>query len=641
MAGPRPLARRKAPPRGDAVLRALIALVLVATLAIIVAPAPDAATADDQVRDRPPAREHPRDLTCDVPSADGRLRRQALGDGDGLSFRQDPAWLTARRDQGLRLRRFTVAGDVARVRFDRWDPDAGRYVAETWDRTTTDTISGRLVSIFEPEWAPAVVQRLLATARVGLDQPELFVGQYLGPADGPAVTRAIYARVGSGAVSPTPIVRLDDTVQYSSHVVNLVVPGFGDRKLNDALDLAAVTRAFYKYFDDSYDVVAIVPAEAHVDQFAAFHQRVRNDISGLGLSAFDVSSTYGSGGRLRGVEVFHNTAFGDPSTSSHELAHVWGHNFDWARIAGITRAGHQPVSHTPLVSGGESLVSGVLTTNRRVAITASGDAVIERAVPPFRPHPLDLYAMGLLEPADVPAFEIFDDQGQFSATSFSEPAPGTPVAGGHRTLSVNDVMAAHGTRSGPVLTELRRATVVVSRDDLLPASDLAMWNFLAARHEDAARSGLVTYVGQGSFDASTDYRIDLASAIQPRDAEALPRTQDPEPARFGPLDCGGFEFTTAPPTRVKAGQRFTVAGRITATDRTDFSQVMFRFWPSDGDQNKVERASTSAARSGDFRVDVEIRAGREGQYTVEGFLFWPEAPSQWSRCRLSVMSVEP
>ncbi|MFN7976800.1 MAG: hypothetical protein U0P30_01605 [Vicinamibacterales bacterium] len=622
-------------------LRALISLALAATVAIVVAPAPDAATAEGQALDRPPAREHPQDLTCDPPAPDGRLRRQALGDGDALSFRQDPAWLTARRDQGLRLRRFTVAGDVARVRFDRWDPDADRYVTETWDRATTDTVSGRLVSIFEPEWTPTVVQRLLATARVGLDQPELFVGQYLGPADGPAVSRSIYARVGSGAVSSTPVVRLNDTVQYASHVVNLVVPGFGDRKLNDALDLAAVTREFYKYFDDSYDVIAIVPAEAHVDAFVAFHQRVRNEITGLGLGSFDFSGTYGSRGRLRGVEVFHNTGFGGTPTSSHELAHVWGHDFDWAKIAGITRAGHQPASHTPLISGGESLVSAVLTTNRRVGITGNGDAVIEGATPPFRPHPLDLYAMGLAEPADVPAFEVFDDQGQFSSTTRIEPALGTAVTGGHRTLSVNDVMAVHGARSGPVLTELRRATIVVSREELLPAADLAMWNFLASRHEDADHRGLVTYVGQGSFDASTDYRVDLASAIQPRDADALPRTQDPEPDRFGALDCGGFEFTTAPPTRVKAGQRFTVAGRITATDRTDFSQVMFRFWPSDGDQTKVERSSASAARSGDFRVDVEIRAGREGQYTVEGFLFWPDAPSQWSRCRLSVMSVVP
>lgn len=591
--------------------------------------------------DLPPAIEPEPGLVCAAPDPDGRSRKAALADGAALSFRQEPAWLLARPDHGLRLRRFLVVGDVERVRFDRWDPEANAYVEETWTRETTDTVGGRLVSVFEPSWPASIIQTRLGRVRVGLDDPDLFIGYYRGPADHVTVSHPVNARVGFDAIGPTEVVRIDDGVQYASHVVNLVIPDFGDRRLIDDYDLSTVTRRFYEFFEDGYDVVAVVPADAHVDEFAAYHLRVRNDIRGLNLPQFDRAADYGSSGRLRGVEAFHNTAFMQPSTSSHELSHIWGHAFDWTRIAGIARAGHQPTGHGPLITGGESLVGGVLTATRRVAITDGGDAVIERAGPPVRPHPLDQYAMGLMAPADVPGLVLFDDQGQFSATGKSEPAPGTAVTGGRREISVNAVMAAHGARSGPVLSEVRRATIVVSRDSLLPSDQMAMWNFFASRHEDASGSGVISYTGQGSFDASTDRRIDLATDIRPRDAAPLARTQNPEPAAFGARDCGGITFTTAPPTRVRTGQRFTIAGRITATDRSDFTQVMFRFWPSDGDASRVERASAEASRSGEFRVDVELRSGREGQYALDGFLFWQDAPAQWPRCSLSVVNVAP
>lgn len=593
------------------------------------------------LRDLPPALDPEPGLVCVPPDPDGRLRKAALADGAALSFRQEPAWLLARPDHGLRLRRFIVVGDVDRVRFDRWDPDTTAYVEETWIRDTTDTIGGRLVSVFEPSWPAEVIQTRLARTRVGLDDPDLFIGYYRGPAGDATLSHAVNARVGFEAIGPTEVARIDDTAQYASHVVNLVIPDFGDRRLVDDYDLRTVTRRFYEHFDDGYDVIAVVPADGHVDQYGAYHLRVRNDVQGLGLATFDNAADYGSSGRLRGLEVFHNTRFNDTFTSSHELSHIWGHAFNWTRIAGISRAGHQPTGHGPLVTGGESLVSGVLTPTRRIVVKDGGDAVVERAPSPFRPHPLDQYAMGLVAPADVPPLVLFDDQGQFNATTTSEPAPGTVVAGGRREVSINAVMAAHGARSGPVLSEIRRATIVVSRDGLLPADQMAMWNFYASRHEDAGGSGVVAYSGQGSFDASTDRRIDLASDIRPRDAAPLARTQNPEPTTFGARDCGGVTFTTAPPTRVRAGQRFTIAGRITATDRRDFTQVLFRFWPSDGDDAKVERATAEASRSGEFRVDVEIRSGREGQYALDGFLFWEGAPAQWPRCSLSVVNVTP
>lgn len=593
--------------------------------------------------DLPPAVEPESGAMCVAPDPEGRIRKTVTLTGEAVSFRQQPSLLLARDDHGLELQRFVVLGDVERVQFDRWDADTNDFVAETWTRSGSDTLNGRLVSIFTPSWPAAIVQQRLNRARVGFDQPSVYWGRYRGPMDAllPAA-QAVTLRVGSSALQPATVVRIDDSAQYASHVVNLVMPSFADSAVGGSLDVRPVAKRFYELFEDSYDVLAVVPFEAQMDAAAAaYHQRVRTDVTGVGLPVFNQTAQYGSSGRLQGVEVFLQASFPDNGTSAHELGHTWGHAFDWTRIANITRAGHHPSAHAPLMTGGESMIGAVLRPTRRAVIKEDGTAVIERTTAMARQHPLDLYAMGLVGPGDLGAFTLFLAQDQFSASTSSTPAAGTAITGERRAVTINDVMAAHGAREGPVPAELQRATIVVSQDRLLTPEELGYWNAYAARHEDAGGTGVVSYDGIGSFASTTAGRVRLTTGIRPRDAAPAPFRGEAEPARFGPLDCRGFEFTTAPPTRVRAGERFTVAGRITARDRSDFSQVMFRFWPSDDVSERAERAYAEASRAGEFRTEVEIRPGREGQYTVEGFLFWPDAAPQYSRCRLSVVNVTP
>jgi hypothetical protein len=249
--------------------------------------------------------------------------------------------------------------------------------------------------------------------------------------------------------------------------------------------------------------------------------------------------------------------------------------------------------------------------------------------------------MGLLEPAQVPEWRVFVDQGQYSSTTTSTPNPGTAVAGETKLVSINDVMAAHGPRSGPVLSSLSRATIIVSRDALLSPEEMAYWNFFAARLEDPTGSGVLSYDGQPSFDVTTDRRIDLRTDIRPKTLPRIGQPHDVDPEVFGATDCRGVEFITPPRARVRVGERFRVAGRVTARDRTDFHQILIRLWPSTGEESRAEREYGDISRSGSFSVDLELREGREGQYMVETFLFWPNANPQYSRCVLSPVIVSP
>ncbi|MDH4066022.1 MAG: hypothetical protein OEW19_16605 [Acidobacteriota bacterium] len=149
-------------------------------------------------RDLPPPPEVDRRWLgpIDKPEPDGRWRPQALDTGEPLSFRQEPPLVLARDDQGAGLSNFTVVGDVARVRFDRWNPEQGEFEAETWERDRTENVGGRLVSLFQPSWSADTIQALLSRSRVGLDRPFVYLGSFRGAADAPRIAHAVLLRVG-------------------------------------------------------------------------------------------------------------------------------------------------------------------------------------------------------------------------------------------------------------------------------------------------------------------------------------------------------------------------------------------------------------------------------------------------------------
>ena len=322
-----------------------------------------------------------------------------------------------------------VVGDVPALEFHRWSPDSLEDEAEVWSRITTTTIGGRLISIFEPSWNANVLGTMLR-GRAGYDRPWLYWG-WIAAA---GTRRSVYLRLGFNGIPRSEVVVVDSGAQYASNVINIVMPGFGDGRVTagpHGFELAAATRQTLRYVADNYDAMVFIPTANAVADYGAFHQNVRNTVRGINITPFDQSSAYGGSRSLQSVELY-TAAFGAQyEDSNHEMAHQWGINFDWSRIAGISRAGHQPGTHSPLWTGGESLVGAVLWPNRRVRTTASGFAV-EATPAPVHYHPLELYAMGVLPADKVPDFGVFEDQAQFDAGSASNPNVDIAVNGALR-----------------------------------------------------------------------------------------------------------------------------------------------------------------------------------------------------------------
>ena len=526
---------------------------------------------------------------------------RGMADGEPLSFQQAPAILRPDYTGTLGLLEFAVLGDYPTLTFERLDgTGTSGYVVERWERTSTATVAGRLVSLFDPIWSGRTWSEHLRHERHGFDRPYVYWGRVVVPRDEPsniptapntpASRRSVYLRVGSTGIPRSLVRQIAPDVQNASHVVNLVVNGFGDTRATGGsydLDLAAVSNQFYQNFTDSYDSIAFIAQRSHLAEYGAFHRNIKNQVEGIGKPLLDQSHLYGSAGRLQSVEFYSQGQFATNEQSSHEIAHQWGDAFDWAVLAGITQAGWHPSSHTPLLYRGETLLGSVLAGSRRVgrasrASTSHAGYVVEQTSLPMRFHPLQLYRMGQLQVDEVPDVWVFEDQVQLFEEGGRTPRAGTPVTGRTNRVTIEGIVAHHGSRRGPSPREWRRATIVVSRDSLLSQSEMDYWNFFAQRLEDPSTSGVVSYAGYPSFDALTGRRVDLQTDITPTQMDRLVRPLAVDTPAFGRRDWPGIEFDTTVPSHYPAGSRVRLSDRIDSTVPNSVDTILVRFWKSGG-----------------------------------------------------------
>jgi hypothetical protein len=571
------------------------------------------------------------------------VRPQALvPDGRVSSWLQEPAVLTSDFEGTVVLRDFTVFGDVPTVRFvPAVDASISAPEAETWTRTETRSIGGRTVSIFNPSWSGVRLAKFFsANQRWGWDDGGIYWGEFLPAGAEPGGGAAITLRIASRSLPSVTVTRLSDTAQYSSNVVNLVIPGFGDGFARDehGFELDQVARRFYQDFEDTYDTLSIVPEAGHTTSYGAYHQNVRQEVRGIGAQLFDNSAAFGSARRLQAVELFVNTTFTTPSTTTHELAHQWGSYFDWGRLAGMQRGGAGG-SHDPLWTMGETLIGSVLRPWRRAQPGASGWE-IGLTPAPAKLHPYTLYAMGLLPRDAVPTVEVFEQQGQFHATSVTTPAVGTPITGATRSVTVFNVVGMYGERSGPVPSVWQRAAIVVSRDRLLSQREMDYWTFFAARAGDPAGTGVLSYDGVGSLEAATSGRVDLQTDIRPLAAPPIIEPIEVDGRAFASDDVRGIRFAHPIPSRFRAGSSATFSGAVSASDRSDISDIMIRLWKYGGTTDDAIRIEGRVDSRSTFRMERSFDASQRGVYLMQFFLFWPGSGPQYSRGSLSPVIIE-
>ena len=574
-----------------------------------------------------------------APPGSNRFAHTGALDGQPLWYDQNPRLLHAAHTGGLALDNLLVLGDVQTLYFERWSDRSGS-VPETWYRTGTTAVDGRLISVFNPRWTAAELWDAVRARTRGFDAPYVYFGWLTVPSPDHDESHAFQIMLNWKPLNlpPAQVLRIDANTQYASHVVNLAVPGFGDRRLSAGdfeYDLADAAKRFFRHFGDDYESIAFVSRQLHLVPYSAFHLNVRNPIAGLGdLPVFDNSSAYGSAGVLRSVEFYPSARFAATSTSSHQIAQQWVDYWNWSAAAGgVERAGYGPETHTPLLYPGEVYVGAVLPAYLRVAAVADGAAyVIEPTPSPALYHPTTLYRMGLIGPESVPDLLVFERQGQFDGGNGIPPAAGTPVDGGGRAVHINDLIAEHGVRRGPVDQTWSRVTVVVSRDGLLSAEEMSYWNLFAARH--AATEGVTSWHGTPSFFEATGGRVPLQTDVTPIRHRKIALEHEVARLPIDPREFRGVLLDEAVPAAITTGQMVTISGTVTDTNADHYiACVRWLRGPS-----ITEPIYECGAIQHDW-FSIPYTFTDAGNYALEVFLFSPDSVLEHARGRISGISV--
>jgi subtilase family serine protease/fibronectin type 3 domain-containing protein len=289
---------------------------------------------------------------------------------------------------------------------------------------------------------------LLATAALATDR--------LNPVDGARRLRQLAGRLAplpdtaSGITRDVGSIAIieHDGSDYDAFEDDGVTPNYAAR--------AAVAQRFYQTHGDFYDfLVVFTNFEFETKEATAFHNLIRNDVRGIGLPIVDNGPAFGSPGRLKGyVDMAAVSRYtraplsldaADPGFTrtlnilAHETAHQWLTEARFRDSAGQLSSD---------LLKGDGHWSYLLDSDASVMYgadwVARGDGRYAAARVQDTYFSLDLYLMGLLDPAKVTPFNVLRNP---AVSRNGIPLEDAVVEAVPETVTIDQVLAAEGPRS--------------------------------------------------------------------------------------------------------------------------------------------------------------------------------------------------
>ena len=241
------------------------------------------------------------------------------------------------------------------------------------------------------------------------------------------------------------------------------------------LDLMAVGRRFLATHPDEFDHLIVFTDEPLLTDAFAYEVTVSNDITGLGIPAFNHATHYGSAGRLQSMcnmdalskypddprRRFHreNTTLG---IIGHEVGHRW--------LAFLKFRDENAEASEALLGRDRAHWSFFFDSDASVS---EGNDIVDHGGGSFstraagqRYSLLDQYAMGLVDQTQVPPFFYVQNPENIvpPKTAESSPQVGVTFTGTRRDVTIDDVIAVMGPRTPSAADsprEFRQAFVYV------------------------------------------------------------------------------------------------------------------------------------------------------------------------------------
>jgi hypothetical protein len=224
------------------------------------------------------------------------------------------------------------------------------------------------------------------------------------------------------------------------------------------LDLVELSRKFFRTHADLYDQLVLWTDAPLISDAFAYETTVANEVRGIGVDTFNLSSDFGSGGRLRSLVVMDwlgkypdtptQKFLGENNTLSvlgQECGHRW--------LAFLDIRDHTGQQSDVLLGRDLAHWSFFFDSDASVMegndIEDLGGGSFRTVGAVQRYSLLDQYAMGLVPETAVPAFFYVENPMNLSTTRTRESAPqvGVTFNGTRRDVLIADVVAIHGRRA--------------------------------------------------------------------------------------------------------------------------------------------------------------------------------------------------
>lgn len=246
---------------------------------------------------------------------------------------------------------------------------------------------------------------------------------------------------------------------------------------NDKGDISKLTGTVCKKFNNDFDFIFMVLNNQKMPSstnYAGLFTPIRNDIQGTGSSGiYDVSSSYGSGNRLKGAITLPALSFVKDGPSLHELAHhcaayvvsTYALDKDGKQInyydhwgysdAGGQMGGFKAEYVTSNLDGiPNKYQAGYKSKEEGFGINSNG----RNRIPYSK---IELYLWGLIPKTEVPPLKVYSGL----SLPVNETRKGVFFATNVKTYTIDDIVASNGERSPNVSNSqkaFRILTVVVS-----------------------------------------------------------------------------------------------------------------------------------------------------------------------------------
>ena len=219
---------------------------------------------------------------------------------------------------------------------------------------------------------------------------------------------------------------------------------------------------------------------------------------------------------------------------------------------------------------------------------------------------------------------MFENQGQFDGADAAAPAAGTAIEGGWRRVHVNDILAEHGPRRGPVDDAWSRVSVVVSRDGLLsrPRRSATGTSSRPGTRRPRARPRGRAFPRSSRPPAA---RVPLRTDVTPTSAAKIAATVETGDMPVAPGEFRGVQLDAPVPARIAVGESVTIAGTVTTMERADFTHACAA-WTLPG-TFRAQLFECDSIAGNRFSIPHRFAAADAGRHQLQIFLYYPDPGS--------------